>query len=163
MKAAIQRPLLLLDVDGVLNPLSAPRRGGFRRYELLGFDVRLSRAHGRRLNALDEWFEIVWATTWQHDAPRLIAPRIGLRGTHDVIEFGEVSLDVDTWKLRDVARFVGDGPCAWIDDDLGADAYWWADAREAPTLLIRPDPRVGVTDDDFQTLEAFGRKVASGA
>lgn len=65
-----------------------------------------------------------------------------------------------TWKLRDVRLYAGNRPCAWIDDDLGSDAFAWADERAAPTLLLRADPGVGMTEQHERQLESFGRAVA---
>ena len=70
-----KRPYLLIDVDGVLNPFGAvDRPRGFAWHELGGYGVWLSRRHGEWLNGLAEWFDLVWATTWEHDADLLIAP-----------------------------------------------------------------------------------------
>ncbi len=152
------RPYLLIDVDGVLNPFGTGRApDGFARHELLGYDVWLSPRHGLWLNGLATWFDLVWATTWEHDAPRLIAPILELPTDLPVIEFRQS--EGETWKLRDVARFAGNRPLAWIDDDLFGDALAWADQRTAPTLLIRTSPNVGLVEQDVRRLEAFGRLV----
>ena len=153
----MDRPFLLLDVDGVLNPLSVAKPSGFTRYKLLGYEVWLSTQHGEWLRTLAQWFDLVWATTWEYQAPRLIAPRVGLPKM-PVIEVDRGAVD-DTWKLRDVQRFVADRPLAWVDDDLWADAFAWAEAREQPTLLIRPSATLGLTKEHVWRLEAFGRLV----
>ena len=149
------RPYLLLDVDGVLNPLGIERPVGFVRYELSGFEVDLSAGHGVMLNAMSEWFDLVWATTWEHEASLLIAPLLSLPRDLPVIEFTHGRAD-ETWKLHDVREFVGDRPLAWVDDELGAEAYQWAEERNAQTLLVQPDPTVGLVEGHFNRLEAFG-------
>ena len=75
-----------------------------------------------------------------------------------MIEFSEGAA-AQTWKLPDVQGFVGDRPLAWVDDDLGPDAFAWAEQRETPTLLIRTEPSVGLTEQDVGRLEGFGRFV----
>jgi hypothetical protein len=102
------RPYLLIDVDGVLNPFgSGVRPEGFSRHQLIGYDeVWLSPRHGQWLNQLATWFDLVWATTWEHDAPRLIAPILKLPTDLPVIERSQGAAD-ETWKLHDVERFVG--------------------------------------------------------
>lgn len=156
--AVIGRPYLLIDVDGVLNPFGTSRApDGFARHELLGYDVWLSPRHGLWLNALATWFDLVWATTWEHDAPRLIAPILKLPSDIPVIEFRQS--EGETWKLGDVAHFAGSKPLAWIDDDLFGDAFAWADQRSAPTLLIRTSSSVGLTEQEVWRLESFGRVI----
>lgn len=49
-------------------------------------------------------------------------------------------------------------PLAWIDDDMDTDVFEWAEARTEdglPTLAIRTDPNVGLTDDHVVELEAW--------
>ncbi|UNT00921.1 hypothetical protein MMF93_07775 [Streptomyces tubbatahanensis] len=85
----------MLDVDGPLNPFAArrPRRPrGYRTHRMSPpsyvarrqaagrstepLRVRLNAAHGPWLLGLG--FDLVWATTWAHEANDYIAPLIGL-------------------------------------------------------------------------------------
>jgi hypothetical protein len=59
-------PLLLLDVDGVLNPFAAPAcPPGYTEHEFFPGEepVRLCAAHGPWLQLVTR-FQIVWATAW---------------------------------------------------------------------------------------------------
>jgi hypothetical protein len=70
-------PLLLLDVDGVLNPYAAPAcPPGYTEHDLFpGEDpVRVCAGHGPWLRELAARFELVWATAWCDEANRLLAP-----------------------------------------------------------------------------------------
>jgi hypothetical protein len=160
------RPLLLIDVDGVLNPMAIRPHGhvppGFAAYDLDGIRVLLAAHHGVWLSGLAADFDLVWATSWEHDADRLIAERIGLARGLPVITFDSGQTG---WfkKLPDVIRFVGDRPVAWIDDDLGPEVYGWADSRTAPTLLVQPDHRVGLTSTHIDRLRAFALELRGGA
>ena len=150
------RPYLLIDIDGVLNPLNrGPKAAGFKCHELAGYDVWLNQQHGDWLMALGSWFDLVWATTWEHEA-RLIAQVLSLPLDLPVIEFDRDS-EGPTWKLSDVRSFVGNRPLAWIDDDLWADAFEWAEERSSPTLLIRVAPHRGLARAHVDRLEDFGR------
>jgi len=157
------RPLLLIDVDGVLNPLVVQPPGhvppGFTAYDLADHRVLLAAHHGAWLSDLASDFDLVWATTWEHDADRLIAERVGLPRGLPVITFDWPQTGW-TAKLPDVIRFVGDRPVAWIDDVLGPDVHDWASSRSAPTLLIQPDHRVGLTLPDIDRLREFALAIS---
>src|SRR5262245_62291876 len=105
------RAVLLLDVDGVLNPyaaLSCPET-----YEEFGFfpdedpPIRLCRAHGPWLTELAEHFEIVWATGWESEANRLIVPVLGLT-EFPVIRLPEERPFDPALKVPAVAGLLGD-------------------------------------------------------
>ena len=139
-------PLLLLDVDGVLNPFAAPAcPPGYTEHQFFpGEDpVRLSAEHGPWLQELATRFQIVWATAWGTDANRLLAPLLQIPEL-PVIRFPPVPFHPRD-KLPPVSRFAGHRPLTWIDDTLTPEAHVWAAKRPVPTLLIAIDPAEGLT------------------
>jgi hypothetical protein len=142
------RPLLLVDVDGVLNPwLAEDCPDGYNEYHFFpGERVLLSPAHGELLTSLTPAFELVWATAWEHRANRLICPVLSMPEL-PVIEFPLDGRDMYFRKLPAVIEAVGRRPCAWIDDAHEADHFAWAARRDVPTLIIDIDPAEGLTSD----------------
>lgn len=157
-EVSLPRPILFLDVDGPLNPYaahSALRPDGYvlhkiEPFEGTGeFDVWLNPAHGPMLLDLAEKAraELVWATTWGHQANEHIGHRIGLPEL-PVVEFGRIS--AKTWKWRAVAKYAEDRPLAWLDDDFDTFSVPGRDdfndeRRGYPTLLEPISPRLGIT------------------
>ncbi len=156
----MDKPLLLVDVDGVLN------RFGFGGHPLPkevksvragGCNLHISDVNAERLQRLSKHFKMVWATIWEGDANKYIAPLHGLPDWPYII-FQHCYYDgVSTWKLDDVQKYVGERPMAWIDDDIQKDAYVWAEGRSQniPTLLLRTDPFDGLTEEIVEKLLKF--------
>ncbi len=160
------RPLLLIDIDGVLNPYV--RAGdeiptGYDAHRLGGMNVVLCKSHGGWLHELATRYDLVWASTWEADADALIGSAIGAPPGIPHLTFAERDPQDWTWKLPAVTRLVGDRPVAWLDDDPGHGASEWAADRAAPTLLVRPDARIGWTRDELDQLVAFATAVARPA
>jgi hypothetical protein len=140
----VDRPLLLLDVDGVLNPYGGECPAGFTEHVLFPDEiepVRVCVDHGEWIAELAGAYEVVWATGWGEEANRLLAPLLGVPRL-PVVPFPQVPFSADL-KVPAIDALAGDRPAAWIDDMLGPVAYDWAARRVAPTLLLPVDPLVG--------------------
>ncbi|MDX2749618.1 hypothetical protein PV413_03370 [Streptomyces scabiei] len=177
------KPLLLLDVDGPLNPFDAPahrRPAGYQTHRLKPdgwiaqhpgvpeqrvkpLRVWLNPTHGPTLLALP--FELVWATTWEHDANEWIGWRIGLPRERDlpVIEFGDQFADrpdgtyVKTWR---VVEYAAGRPFVWVDDQItDVDRAYVDRHHNGPALLHWVDPGKGLTHDDFAVLTDWAARL----
>ncbi|WP_419994015.1 hypothetical protein [Streptomyces boninensis] len=163
-------PLLMLDVDGPLNPWAAPEcPPGYQTYLVTGLQVGdlhvwLNTGHGERLQRLP--YHLVWATTWMHEANVVIGGRALGLPTLDVIEWTGMHLpDPDGlyWKTRQIAAWAGGRPFAWVDDEIGdADREWVAEHYDGPALLHWVDPRVGLVEADFVALEEWAGGLMEG-
>lgn len=154
----MSKPLLLLDVDGVLNPFAAEAcPEGYREYLFFEGEepVRLCPVHGSWLAELAEHYELVWATGWEDEANEFLAPVLALPRL-PVIRFPAVPF-APAEKVPAIAAFVGELPVAWIDDAHTPEAHAWAAARTAPTLLVGTDPAQGLTQDMIGELVNWSR------
>ncbi|MGW5123251.1 hypothetical protein ACWEQ7_04150 [Streptomyces sp. NPDC004069] len=173
------RPLLLIDVDGPLNPYAAPphrRPGGYQTHRMrpTGWEqpwqkplrVWLNPGHGPALQALP--FNLVWCTTWAHEANEWIAPHIGLPSL-PVIEWPDDAQGPRSactagtfWKTEHVVKWAAGRPFAWIDDDItDADRTYVAVHRTGPALLHHVSPRTGLLDADFEALAAWAASLTN--
>lgn len=162
------RPYLLLDVDGPLNPYRAKTvPPGYRLEEIVEGEktwrLLLNQQHGAELMALTERFELVWATTWEHGANRLIAPRIGLPDDLPVIVWPPgartgTERSRRSWKTPHVAHWVGGRPFVWIDDEINR--YDRMFLESAPGVgafrLQRVEADRGLVPGDFAAIRAWG-------
>jgi hypothetical protein len=166
-------PLLLVDVDGVLNAVVGTPFGARKEmtasmpfeaeFEASGLPIRVPAGTRERIEALQTLFDCVWATTWEDRARSELAPVLGFGADWPVIRFKDDFPDSGTWKLPAVQRYAErpehrDRPLAWIDDDLEPDALEWAAwrSRSGPrTLMVRPDADLGFTSRHFRRLLAF--------
>ena len=151
------RPLLLVDVDGVLQPVGRSVPPGYKRFTDEDSEVVLRPEHGVWLGHLGSTFELVWATTWGGTANRFIGSHLGLPHLPH-IELSNLPRS-GTRKLAAVEQYVGERAVAWIDDELYEDALAWAAGRKYPTLLRRTAPGVGLTAADVSALDAFAAEL----
>lgn len=163
----VSKPLLLIDVDGPLNPWAQSnnqlRKGKqFHLYKLLGHKVWLNRWHGEELFKLTDVFDLVWATTWEHEANSLIGPRIGLPEL-PVIEFAKHCPSQPPepglhWKTAVITAYAvaHDRSFAWVDDEVGVrDGVWFSRWCSHPFLTLKIDPVTGLTADHFRELRGW--------
>jgi hypothetical protein len=164
-------PVLLLDVDGVLNarrrdPPEEWRQGRFSGYRF-AWDPTVT-ARLRRLHESGR-VEIQWLTTWAEDADRLLAEPLGIpRGlrTHARPGVGPTGysgrLPVLTrwWKLaraRELAETEPGRRIVWVDDHLtqrATDTAEWL-STHPHVLVVSPDRYQGLTHADLDEIEAW--------
>lgn len=173
MTALSARPLLFLDVDGPLIPFGASPQeypDGYPTYRTCHevdaptanpLLVRINPEHGRRLMALP--CDLVWATTWMHEANDSVSPRIGLPRLPVVIwpepseaEDAQAEREGLHWKTRPLVEWAAGRSFAWVDDEItAADRAWVAAHHPGQALLHRVDPAHGLTDADYETLRTW--------
>lgn len=176
------KPMLLVDVDGPLNPYAAKphaRPEGYETHRLLTprweaaerrrltewglpnkrvkpLRVWLNPEHGAALAALP--FELVWATTWEEEANDFVAPVLGLP-TLPFIAWQSPRPEPTGgvfWKTPEIVAWAKGREFAWLDDEItDADRAWVAEHHPAPALLHRIDLRRGLVSDDFAVLESW--------
>ncbi|QNE78395.1 hypothetical protein F0344_30700 [Streptomyces finlayi] len=164
------KPLLLIDIDGPLNPyLALSRPGtpdGYHMHlmrpsgwtEGPALPVLLSPGHGGALLALAERYELAWASTWMAEANEWIAPPLGLPPL-PYIEWPTLlgsAPDGVYWKTRHVVDYAAGRPFAWIDDEITErDRTWVAAHHPSRWMLRRIDPWTGLEEADFDALAAW--------
>jgi hypothetical protein len=161
------RPLWLLDVDGVINALPEDRGvpDGYKRVKVNGFWITYRPRLVEFIRDLHESgrVEVRWLTTWCDKAAELLAPELGLpltcvvEGTRELVT-GRASW----WKAQAATRVLAADdtrPVIWTDDDLSygnrAGELEWLRHYPSTTLLISPDPCVGLTDEQLDRIEEF--------
>ena len=152
------RPLILIDVDFVLNPDFRGRwdgpehdslvQAGWMMLEGLLFNSRpvwLNRHHGIDLMhaALACNAELVWATLWHHVANDVISPVLMLPQL-PVIPFPH-----DTHKAVSALAWTAGRPFAWFDDQPDIGEVTRLIAGGQPHLIVQVDPAAGLTAADI--------------
>ena len=147
--AAGSRPLVLLDVDGVLNAVSGGLsaawddwRSGVAAAQGRTFPITWSPSVVRAVLSWRELAEVQWLTTWGHDANAslrhlLALPELPVAGTYD--EPAEGAPD------RDGATHAAVAPAA--PDPLTG--RWWKFDVVRRTVRADPERRLVWIDDDL--------------
>jgi hypothetical protein len=155
------RPILLIDVDGVISLFgfdpASPPAGRFQLVD--GIAHYLSAAAGPCLCELCDDFELTWCSGWEEKANDYLPLALGLPGPLPLIAFDRFGRPPAAhWKLAGIDAHTGPTrPLAWIDDAHDQRCTEWAQARPGPTLLIDTEPAVGLIDDHVQQLGAWVR------
>ncbi|MFC1420974.1 HAD domain-containing protein [Streptacidiphilus cavernicola] len=132
------KPLLFLDVDGVLNPVCPRPAAEFTTHRIHGSAVLVSARHGGWLRELSAVYELVWASTWEAQANLCIAPLLGL----PALPFVPVGRHpAGDWAP--IVRHAAGRPFAWLDDLIPA-AVQASCAARVDRLVLPVDPGQGL-------------------
>jgi hypothetical protein len=154
------KPLILLDIEGVLNPVAHPNDDGESS------ERSLPEAKASLVRRLAKCGQIAWVSTSPEDLTEELESQLQLE-TEPVrveLEMRESDVDEPTPKLRAVtewlARQDADGEAGWdalvwIDDVLGPDAHEWADGFSQPVHLEKTSPEEGLTKEQVASVESF--------
>jgi hypothetical protein len=154
----LTRPLLLIDVDGVLSLYGGGRADPDTLVGTLvdGIPHLLSRSAAATLLALAPTFECVWCTGWEDRADLHLPHLLGLPRGWPHIHFPEVAEPAAHWKLAGIDAYAGpERPLAWIDDAHDAACRDWARRRTGPTLLVSVEPDLGLTPEHADVLRVW--------
>ncbi|WP_217711532.1 hypothetical protein [Actinomadura sp. NAK00032] len=99
--------------------------------------------HGIWISELVRVYDVTWATSWNHDANRLLAPLLGIAPL-PVLDMPSIPYHPSD-KVPRVDRLARHRPAVWIDDLHTPQAHAWAGGRPEPTLLITTEPSTGLT------------------
>jgi hypothetical protein len=158
---AALKPLLLVDVDGVISLFgfdpSSPPPGRFMLVD--GIPHLISATAGDHLRDLAAAFELAWCTGWEEKADEHLRHVLELPASCPHLTFdGAASFERAHWKLAAIERYAGpERPLAWIDDAHDAACTRWARERRGPTLLITTQSAVGITPDHVEQLLSWVR------
>ena len=161
MEASEARPVLAVDVDGVISlfgfegPLD--QVGG--KFHLIdGIAHCIADAATSQLARLGEVYELIWATGWEGRANDQLPLILGLPSELHALTFdGRARFGTAHWKLEALTSYSANRPLAWIDDSLDQSCHDWAAARSAPTLLVPTESAIGLTEAHTDALLAWVR------
>jgi hypothetical protein len=157
------RPVLFLDVDGVISLFgfqrSGPPPGSFHSID--GIIHCIGSDAAARLARLAAAYELVWATGWEEKANEYLVHILELPADLPVLTFdGRAVFGSAHWKLEAIEDYARGRAAAWIDDNLDERAEKWAANREEPTLLVQTESALGITDEHVERLLRFASGVS---
>ena len=118
--------IVLLDVDGVVNSITHVDTNGFVQFDYHTekvycgpYPIWVPEYIPGLLQAVNEVADIIWLTTWRHDANLYISPLLGLPSL-SVLDDGSGSR-YPSWKFAVAKNFAGKHatgtrPIYWIED-----------------------------------------------
>lgn len=162
----MSKPILLLDIDGVLNVF--PEKGSTLELERSirdGYVVDMRPDIGDMIAVLKERFEIKFFTLWNHLAAEWFGETLGLESADFVytdfetgydtamgigLNYGQISaMMYAKTPILENALDAGT-PFVWIDDDIGQADRLYLEYRGWPSKsfsLLRVDPTKGMDWD----------------
>jgi hypothetical protein len=172
-----QRPIVALDVDGVINALDPAPGAGWNTFEVTipanylpdsdfikGYGARdlpvrlhLHAKHRAWITGLQQRAEVIWATTWEDAANAVIAALHQLPRPLPVLEvhrYTHVSEGAMFAKEEALREYAAGRPVVFVDDNA---PKWWVngDGLDGRSLAVAPDPNTGLSEGNQSQISAF--------
>lgn len=151
------KPVMFLDVDGVLNAFRKSPWAEVTKTRVYpegyehGFLIQTSPLLGQRLLELEA--DIHWLTTWKDEANVHISPLVGFPDDLPVVEWERRFSE--GWSITGKGRAVRtwqeenpDHPFIWIDDEHASGV-----TDHGHYLIVGPEPGTGLTPEEITTIE----------
>lgn len=178
------KPIIFLDFDGVLNVIPSPNHPHLNNgwvtwngLEIGQFSILYAPELITAINELNQIAEIRWLTSWEHDAPLVVAPKLGIdafpvAGTNaaDGQTDPRCVTDLDNrmnrwWKMNVVAESIAQEcrPVMWLDDDIVVEHR--AFVREiamkyhVPFQSFAPWSNIGLDKEHIKAIQRFVEQV----
>jgi len=175
-KKVTRRPVLLLDVDGVLNvfdkhgvPLEYHHQHQMWDTEKTNW-CSLAKGTTARFQELNKLFEIHWCTAWNYNANHL-GPILGFKELNvcpiNIEHYNRGSIVPNLakkehqghWKLESIETYVDENfvnvPIAFIDDEINSDEWAKERNKTCPTIFIKTNGQKGITEKEMFALREF--------
>lgn len=154
--------LVILDIDGVLNPYYASNGNPQEFSEIILEDniqvflnLNMQRPYWEKISELST---IVWGSAWEGMSNHLSS----VLGFDELewIPISRTDVGLGTWKIRSIQKWLNNNELkkfdkiVWLDDELEQDAFDYADSLEN-MLCIAPDRELGLTEKDYEQIIEF--------
>jgi hypothetical protein len=166
----MSKPILLLDVDGVINAFQPST--GYEQVEVSGYRIRYRRDISRMVERLSDSYEIHWATMWNHRVREIerflgIGPFPVMTCSFDLGADVLLAEGMDYRSMRSlwwaktplIPAYVGNRAFAWVDDDHQTSDIRYLGARLPGQRfrLLRTNADSGLSWSDVRALEEWAQ------
>jgi hypothetical protein len=155
-----EKPLLFMDIDGVLSlfGFASDSRPPGIWLNVDGIVHLISATAAEHLQRLGAAYQVVWCSGWEEKANEHLVAALALGGPLPYLTFPPGD-GARHWKLSAIEAHAARRPLAWVDDAHDEGCHAWAARRDAPTLLVATDPVVGLVEAQVCELERWAREL----
>jgi hypothetical protein len=167
------KPLWLLDIDGVINAYSYKNRPNrkekifseYTQYSVpsnhgMFYEFWVAQELTQKITEIHEskTVEIAWLTTWQSEANKNVASTLGLPTFPLAAQNNRLAYS--PWKKEAALEALElNRPIIWSDDDeIDKECKSLFKADELEHLLVIPNPSLGLTPTHIEKIELFIEK-----
>lgn len=166
-KVMTDRPLILLDIDGVCSPMCAShdlddRWAPWSRVSCGWNKGWVSVPLADALTSLSECADVWWCTGWEDEAI-VYSRELGVPDWPYLPLLNDA--DQGMFKLSSVIAGVGDRPVWWFDDEHNAASHQWSADRSAagvPTVTLHIDDQLGLRSEDVAAAQHWALQLQAG-